>query len=607
MNILHITDYHYKSHLYSKFDQDSVLDKFIINLQNQNIDFVFFTGDLVHNGTNEKHFSEAFHSLIVKLKKSLELDPSRIFICAGNHDVDRQKVVPSLNTHFDSKITNSDELNNFIFEKGVDYNSSLSSITNYNSFCKNFYKMNTDDNISDLYTSHIRKISGVDIGIVTINSAWRSYGSTDEGNLMFPTILIKEALSQISDTTYKILLVHHPLHWFKQFNYNELQNLIHKSFNMMFSGHIHAEQISTHFLANNGIFSHISPAVLTYEKDSLLGYSIIKYDFNSEDQLKIENTRYSKNEGIFLNQEEVSVTIPCGLRKQKQNNIRQKVIGKFDAELSLANELMLNNIDDERHEKFIEMFNPPKLKKNSNVELSAGDSLLSFDFNNLLVNDSNYLVLGKDKSGKTSLLKRIQLHHLKNYAKNGNVPFYLDFNEFDTKIIDEKFDIIKLIKDYFETNYNDAKTFISDHNFRLLVDNFDQRKPLTKKLLDFLEANPKVNFFITANQSSTSYLEVQDFGTNTFTKLYFSELGRREIRSFAAKWKNVRISEQDKVIEKVVSLCKQLEIPPNYWTVSLFLLVHNKMSNDTSRNLYEVLDLCVDEMLNKKYLVTVHK
>lgn len=606
MKILHLSDYHYKSHSYSKFDQDNVIEKFITRLGDKEIDFIFFTGDLVHNGSQDKHFYEAFESFIKKIKVALNIEPYKIFLCPGNHDIDRTQVLPSLNAYFDTKILNGNDLNSFISVKGVDYENSIKPSKNYNEFSSKFYG-NSDhqyiDHIHELYSAHMRPIGERQVGIVAINSAWRSFSDNDEGNLLFPEALIKEALNLIADAQCKILLVHHPLHWFKTFNYIELQNLIHKSFTMLFSGHVHQEHISTHFLANNGIFSHISPAVLTYEKDKILGYSVINFDLEEADHLTIEKLRYGKNEGCFYDQEKVFVNIPCGPRKQKQNKIRQKVIGKYDVELARSNELLLNNIDEENLEKFIEMFNNPVLKKNSNIEFSAEDNLIGFSFEKLFNNENNYIILGKDKSGKTSALKRVQLHHLKNYAKNGNVPFYIDYNEYDTTIINEGFDIIKLIRNYYETNYADAISFINEHSFRLLIDNFDQRKPLTGKIVSFLEAYPNVNCIIACNHTNTSYLELQDFASKSFIRLYFADLGRREIRSFTNKWKEVRKSEKDKVIDKVVSLCKQLEIPANYWTVSLLLLVHNKMSNDTSRNLFEVLDLCVDEMLNKKFVV----
>lgn len=45
-------------------------------------------------------------------------------------------------------------------------------------------------------------------------------------------------------------------------------------------------------------------------------------------------------------------------------------------------------------------------------------------FEELISNTENYTILGKDKCGKTSLLKRIQLEYLINYSRNGRIPFF---------------------------------------------------------------------------------------------------------------------------------------------------------------------------------------
>jgi predicted MPP superfamily phosphohydrolase len=602
MRILHITDFHYKSPLYSKFDQDKVIDKFLSNLEERNVDLIFFTGDLVFNGTQKSHFEDAFNALLEKMRIKLNLDSNQLIICPGNHDVDRTKILDSLNTHFAKKILTNDELNRFTLNKDLDYQNSLKTIENYTEFSRKIYS-GEDNFIEDLYTAHIRNIDGHKTGIIAINSAWRSVGDEDEGNLLFPSSLIKEGLKKIEDTKCKILLVHHPLHWFTSENYLELQSLIHSSFNMLFSGHVHESHISSHFISNNGIFAHISPASFTYEKT--LGFSIIEFDFNDTDSVKIERANYYKDNCLFSFSEPVIVKIPCGEKKDKQNQLRKKIISKYDFELNKANELLLSHVTplEESKDEFLKLFSNPILRGKSRVQLSSNDSLNVFNFDQIYLNEGNYWILGNDKSGKTSILRRIQLHHLISYSLNGNVPFYIDFKEFENKIIDDRLDFLRLIRIYYELNTNDASSIVSEHRLRLLIDNYDPKKPLTKALINFLSKNPSVNYVICSSQTTSMSVELQDLGPNPYTKLFLHDLGRSEIRAYTNKWIEIRDSDREQVIAKVVSLCKQLEIPVNYWTISLLLLIHQKMNNDTSKNLFEILDLCVDEMLNKKYLV----
>ena len=46
-----------------------------------------------------------------------------------------------------------------------------------------------------------------------------------------------------------------------------------------------------------------------------------------------------------------------------------------------------------------------------------------------------------------------------------------------------------------------------------------------------------------------------------------------------------------------------MELPCNFWTISLLVLIHHKSSDTYSKNLFAILDLCVDEIFEKKRLL----
>ena len=56
------------------------------------------------------------------------------------------------------------------------------------------------------------------------------------------------------------------------------------------------------------------------------------------------------------------------------------------------------------------------------------------------------------------------------------------------------------------------------------------------------------------------------------------------------------------VLERITKACQQLQLPINYWTISLILLIYRKSNDDYNKNLFGILDLCVDEILQKKQL-----
>ncbi|WP_321307222.1 metallophosphoesterase [Marinifilum fragile] len=600
MRILHLSDYHYKSLKSDKFSEDNIIDKLCTSLKEQknNIDLVLFTGDLVFSGKIKEEFYEAKRNFLDKISIALNIDSKKIIICPGNHDVDRDCKLESLEHFIDNEIKDNSSLNKFISEKSNDYNNSIKGIINYNSFKKECYPSNIED--SDLFSVDIKEISGISIGILVINSAWRSLEDNSFGKLLFPTQLLEKALSSIKQCSCKIVLLHHPLFWFKEYNHAKLQEIIHKEFDIIFSGHIHDSQISTHYKYNNGIFAHVAQASMTYDK-SYVGYSIIDYDITTKEQVIITNTKYVNDFNKFISDDPIAVKIPCGEEKEYQNRIRTKIKSKLKLELLTACDLLLNNENEENDELFIDLFNTPVLRYRSKSEISISEKQSRFEFEKILLNENNYLIYGHDKSGKTSLLKYIQIQHLKKYSNNGNIPFYIDFRELDTKI-DQNWSLLKYMSRYFELSVSKTKLLIEKHNIRLLIDNFDPNHKLFEIIHLFLNRYPNVRFVACSEQLASRTIEEYNLGEREYSKLYLHDITRREVRTYSEKWFDKSFESKDEVLDKLVSFCKQLEMPLNYWTISILLLIHKKSRFDMSKNLYEILDLCVDEILNKKYI-----
>ncbi|WP_142783808.1 metallophosphoesterase [Changchengzhania lutea] len=603
IKILHITDFHFKSKTYDRFSQDQIIDKLCIELESskKEVDIIVFTGDLVHSGVNYKDFEEANNVFLERIVNASNIKKENVIFCAGNHDVDRSKKLDSLEFLFDQKITNSDQLFDFVSKETPDYLNSIEGIKNYNSFRDSYYSHISNTKLNKLYTTHIREINGISTGFVTLNSSWRALDDSSYGKLLFPIYQLESALNEIKETQCKFLLIHHPLFWFKEFNYFELQELIHKNFDIIFSGHVHESKVSSHYKYSNGIFEHVAAASMTYDRN-YVGFSIIQYEPMNKSQALIKESKYIPEFNKFVFDEEITVNIPAGDEKTNQNVIRSKMLNKAETELSRAADLLLNYTNNEEDSNvFLKMFNVPIIKSKTVTNTSLEKKASINYFEKLLDNDGNYFVFGHDKCGKTSLLKYFQINHLKKYATNGNVPFYIDMREL-IGVIDENWNVLKHMARYFELSLNKTKDLIKEHRFRLLIDNFEPNSLLFKKINDFLVDYPNVNFVICSDQITSRIVDDYDFGIREYKKLYFHDISRKEVRTYADKWFNIAIDNKDEVLDKLISFCKQMEMPLNYWTISILLLIHKKSKFDLSKNVFEVLDLCVDEILNKKFL-----
>jgi predicted MPP superfamily phosphohydrolase len=191
MNILHLSDFHFKSKSFEKFTEDGIITKLNESLAQKpnKIDLVIFTGDLVHNGNKSSDFVDAKKHFIDKITDSLKISTNDFIICPGNHDIDRRTRLESLENFFADKIKENLHLDRFIQEKNKDYENSLEGSKNYFSFAKNLYTDNSF--INEFYSIHKRVINEENIGIVSINSAWRSLGDDSQNKLLFPIMLLE--------------------------------------------------------------------------------------------------------------------------------------------------------------------------------------------------------------------------------------------------------------------------------------------------------------------------------------------------------------------------------------------------------------------------------
>ncbi len=600
MTILHITDFHFKS---ITTLQKNVIDSIIAEIKRKNliIDFVFFTGDLVQNGNKEENFQKAKLALFDRLSDELKIDIKNIIFCAGNHDINRNAVHGAVRPYLIENISTDDTLNSFYEKKEEVFIDSIKPCEIFNKFLKD--NSDKDDIISDLFSIHIRTHADSKIGIVCLNSAWLSAidklktGKDDKENLLIPISLLEEIKRKMGRVDKRIILVHHPLYFLKDFNFNTVEKFVHNEFDVMFSGHVHKISSSSHYCGSNGIFDHVSKSSLS--DDEGLGCSIITLNYIVENQISVEEITYIKESNKCICSDKVIHILPSGEEKLEQIRFRSKIYDKIGIEKENANNLLLLNNDNENCD-FLSLFNHPLIK----TEPEGGRETKvtpQISFDELMTFQNNYLILGKDKCGKTSLLKRIQLECLMKYSRIGKIPFLFDVRIFETQLND-KFNIETIINQYYGNNRNKTQQILESGDFLLLIDNYDRTSGVSDTLNDFLFKYPDISYIICSEYNVSRTVEIYNFGNSTYEKLYFHDLRRREIVAYTEK----RLSptqNKEEIQEKIVALCKQLELPLNYWTISLLLLIYKKSNDNYYKNLFEILDICVDEILGKKYLL----
>jgi len=604
MRILHITDFHYRKDAKYSYDQEKMAETFIKSLKDVAIDYAMFTGDLVNDGSSIQSFNEA---------KVLLLDPviekvgqNCVFLCPGNHDSYLGQEMPAIKTEID-KISDVKTLDDFVLKSSRQFDESLMNFTNYDNFVKFHYSVSSGQEIFDkvekLYTVHKRLCNGKKIGIVAINSAWRAYNSEkDRGNLYYPVICLKQAIEEIKDTDFKIMIQHHSLSDYKDFVSAELEDLIFNEFHVLLSGHYHKQKQSSYLTDSEGIFCSVSSAALSlYDRHSNLGYDIIDIDIETY-EVHIYIYRYDPSTSTVLLHQTLEGDIPLNQDKREQNEIRKTLRKRYREESEEADDLFVSGNEEHRDKTFLTLFTNPILKTKSKTEIAGKkEDVPKIPIESLINSPENYIIYGKDKSGKTSLLWKIKLEILKNYSTYKSIPLYINCR--DNKM-NGLVKIIIFLSHYLEINRAKAEDFIKEYQLCLLLDNFDpSNATFIKGITELLDNYPNTRFIACTEETILRAYGTIDINAKPYNNLFIHEITRSEIRILTKKWPSIPENKKEIVIDKITQIFSQLNMPTNYWTVSLFLWIFEKTNESNFHNNFELIQLYIDGILDRRNFV----
>jgi DNA repair exonuclease SbcCD nuclease subunit len=606
MIILHLSDFHFRNEVNAIQEQERVTNAILETIKGNQIDFVFFTGDIVNKGDKVEDFEKAAELLLANISKITGIDKTNIFICAGNHDLHRGQELPALQSDFDKMKSNND-LDGFvdIAKNKKSFEESILNIANYNQFAEAFFAEHVskqNDLFHPLYSVHKRESQGKKIGIATINTAWRSFDSDkDAGNLFYPVGLMKNIINELRDTDFKILLLHHPLSDLKTWNAYDLEDLVYREFHLMFSGHVHKKKKGTIITSDEGIYFTSSPATLDlYDSTSDIGFSV--YDFDTENyQIITSDFMYHKNDGVMFTNTHPSIgEIPLQGTKKEQNEFRGKIRSILETELENANELFITSgKGNEENIQFLELFTEPVIKEKSKSELTNSSSMLpKLELNSILDTKENYVLFSKDKGGKTSLLTKLKLDLLFNYSTKKIIPYYFDACTYKNN---DQFDIIKEMSKYFMLSYNKTKDLFTKYHIKLLIDNYEpSNHNVNKSIQTLLSTCKNISFVITTRETVKKTYEDLVFDSVSYKTYYLHDISRTEVRALANKWTTIPDERKEVAIDKVMQIFRQLNMPLNYWTVSLFLWIFEKTNEANFHNSFELIQLYIDNLLDKR-------
>jgi len=244
MKIIHISDFHLEQENIS-IEKENIIEALSEDLKKHVDDntILCLTGDLIDKGGKGfDNLDDAYIILeTILIDKILESNPKlkgKIFVVAGNHDINRNKIDSVSEAGLKSLLNDEKSLNDFI-KSNRSTSNHLDRISNFISWSNGFYSKYNSGEISNFDSSFILNLSGLKVGITCLNSSWLCKDDNDKGNLLIGKNQIENSLKYIKDCNIKIALAHHPIEFTQKFDRDSVKSLLYKHYDLFLTGHVH--------------------------------------------------------------------------------------------------------------------------------------------------------------------------------------------------------------------------------------------------------------------------------------------------------------------------------------------------------------------------------
>lgn len=586
IRILHITDFHLNKRTlrdWNDFYKDSFFEK-LRELENENkIDLVVFTGDLLDKGGKDfegaaQGFAVFEEEIISPLLEHLDLDISRFIICPGNHDIERDADDEIDEEGMKAVMTSSDKVMNFInkAEKEKSFNR-IKRIQSYKSFETELYKNISEEKSQSLFKFSLKfRIGNKMIGVSSINSSWRCYNDEDFGNILIGENQLNDNYKFIKDCDVKIALVHHQLDWLNSVEASTINSHIHRNYDLILSGHVHEgeSKMSTGFTGS--CFHNVSPSGLnqirTDSKKFVNGFTLIDYN----ESINCHYLKYNHDQIKFVDNTDL-------VDKGKRRYTKPSVDSEIDIETYRE---AIENIREDHYKEMNEHFIKGK-KNDEDVDVKSAfiyppiddgknfyeKEVTQTSFIDIINSKEHFLFLGPQESGKKSLLFRLIVEYVDEFDIYQKIPVFIDFNEVKNK------EFPTLIKEYTGLRSRVVKKISEKGNFILMIDNLDFHESRSfdaqiNRLHKFNRDFPDVRIIATYEHENLGILppEIMFHSKITFSSHYVRGLKTKEIRKIMQQWLPSEDSlKNEESLEKLVNTFSSYHLPNNALSVHLYL------------------------------------
>ena len=250
LTILHFSDFHLDGKDLDGAIKmvDSIVSAIIKS--DHTIDLIVFTGDMLNKGgvsfDNKIELGfEKFEDVVINpLCNKFKLTLDRFIFIPGNHDLNRDDDDEAIEDYMNNKTMSKEDVIKVI--KDPKTAQRTKRMDKFKDFEKNHYSNIMDDShykYSRFDSHFIIEVNDLKVGVSSLNTVWRA-GFDDEKKIVMGLSQIKESIHFLNNCDIKIAATHYRYDKLKEFEGDELKDLLASYYDLYLTGHTHSNSIS---------------------------------------------------------------------------------------------------------------------------------------------------------------------------------------------------------------------------------------------------------------------------------------------------------------------------------------------------------------------------
>ncbi len=615
ITLLHLSDLHLLTD--DKHNQQHILKALFKDISvnrpsRGEIDGIVFSGDFVGKGKFDAEvLAWAENEILPGLLEAAGVEAKRIFMVAGNHDMELPKRDSFLQPVFDD-LGSSDRVNVFV-EKPDERPFLWPHLSSFNDLRGRLSKA-TPCFGNQLFQAYCFSKEGFNVGIGCLNSAWKASGrpsDADYGHLLVGERQVELVANSITTCDLKIAVMHHPLAWLATHDGSKVHRALLLRFDALFHGHNHVPDAMQVAHANASLFMS-NAGCLYASRDYFNGYSIIEYD-TADKQWNVKVREYYEQRQSFDKCTRFSSTGSASFSLDMETTRASQLTLPSEQYLDVIHQklnalLLTPNISEVAPKSLTALFVEPILGRTSerkmgvvpeNDEVSDAYHLVA------LINAPTLtLFVGQKESGKTTLLAFICANaNNPDVSKSTTFGIYINLEALKTHT---RAALVESISQFGGAEFRKSEiiSLLTEGRVTLCLDNVPlQNQKVVNLIASFVKEFPKNKYVLSVLEDVSSSFDKETlpfFGAD-MDIAYIHSFRRKHTRQLVEKWFGESADQVRTRVQGILSLLHRLNIPRTPFLITILLWIQERKISLHPVNQAALMDAFVDALLEKLY------